>query len=336
MRADASQQVPKEQWAGLRIVRASSAELLPSNDVRPRWRRLAFVALAFVERNLSHAGFEIADRRSTKPTYNVLYEALRPQGRAIVDIQGFRLLIDADTRGVAPKLLLRGIYEPGMTRLLKRLVQRGMLVVDVGAHCGYMTMIAAHGVGASGLVYALEPAPAMFDLLDRNVRLNELRNVVALPYAASSTAGAVSFYLDRRSTTRPSFSAENLREFGSEIRVHTLRLDDILDGRDCDLLKIDTQGAELLVVDGALDTLERSDAIVLCEFWPAGLRNVGSDPNTLLQRFADLGYQFALVDDRSGRPQPCSRAQVAKMSLTLHRFDQPLLLLLSKTKGSWG
>ena len=95
---------------------------------------------------------------------------------ALTRIQN-RFLMYADTRdfGLSPHLLVDGIWEPGMTRLLERCIRPGMRVVDIGASFGYFTLLAASRIyPGEGLVYAIEPHPRNFEILQKNVGMNWL------------------------------------------------------------------------------------------------------------------------------------------------------------------
>jgi len=87
---------------------------------------------------------------------------------------------------IARDACLIGAYEPPVTQIFTRLLRPGATVVDLGANWGYFTLMAAQLAGPGGRVLALEPDPRMFDLLERNVRLNGLTTVDAFPLAAGA------------------------------------------------------------------------------------------------------------------------------------------------------
>ncbi len=74
--------------------------------------------------------------------------------------------------GMAQELLFKGAHEPGTTALFKKLVKEGMTVVDIGAHIGYFSLLAASLVREKGSVFAFEPEPRNYALLVRNIELN--------------------------------------------------------------------------------------------------------------------------------------------------------------------
>lgn len=88
--------------------------------------------------------------------------------------------------------MLLGCYEQGTTALCKKILRPGMTVVDVGAHIGYYTRLFARLVGPHGKVYAFEPHPDNFAILQRNVR--KFKNVVPVQAAVLDKEGEISLY----------------------------------------------------------------------------------------------------------------------------------------------
>src|SRR5207244_3754027 len=95
----------------------------------------------------------------------------------LVDVQGHKMLLDPiDTLGLS----VRDVWEPLETKVVQNEVRRGSVVLDIGAHIGYYTLLMARLVGPQGRVFAFEPNPANYDLLRRNIQINSYRNVTAV------------------------------------------------------------------------------------------------------------------------------------------------------------
>ena len=87
-----------------------------------------------------------------------------------------------------------------MTRHEDEIIERfspkeGDTVVDVGAHIGHYTIIASKRVGPNGKVIAIEADPRNWDMLNRNIKLNQLTNVISLNYAVYSKETKIKLYL---------------------------------------------------------------------------------------------------------------------------------------------
>ena len=208
--------------------------------------------------------------------------------------RGVKLAINP-TDPVISGALLFGVYESGELDLFEKLLRPGMTVVDVGANIGLYTALAAKGVGPTGRVLALEPDPESFDFLRRTVAGNGFGNVETCQLAASATTGDADLYSnpDNRGDSR--LYADPL--LGDKpLQVRTTTVDELLGSRNIrsvDVLKIDTQGAEGLVLAGARETLANSPNLtILMEFWPYGLARTGSRADVLLALLRESGFQI--------------------------------------------
>ena len=216
-------------------------------------------------------------------------------GRTVeVETTFARLLLDADDEVITPALVATHGWAPGETALLGDRIKPAMTVLDVGAHVGYFTCLAARLVGPRGLVLAFEPSPRNYDLLLANVWRNGFLNVVCFPWALGSEPGVVDLH------TSPTNTGDN-RVYPSEpgrssTPVRLAVLDQVSALRPpVDIVKIDVQGAEEAVIRGMTAILGASPSVlVTAEFWPAGLRRFGSDPIGVLDLCRRLGFSIAV------------------------------------------
>ncbi len=211
---------------------------------------------------------------------------------------------------MASAILLHGGYEAATTAVFQELVQPGMTVVDAGAHVGYFTLLAAGLVGETGRVYAFEPEPSSYELLCKNIRVNGYINVVTIPKAVSNKQRGVKLWLDKVNLPCSSFSEDNALFFSKGnllekgvLEVETIALDDFFENTikndKVDVIKLDTQGAEGLIVEGAGRTLRSPNLKVFMEFWPYGIRNVGTDPLELLYKLQEYGFTIKLINEKN-------------------------------------
>jgi FkbM family methyltransferase len=132
----------------------------------------------------------------------------------------------------------------------------GGIAVDAGAFIGRHTLAYARAAGPKGRVLALEPLPANYRLLARNVDLNGYTNVVCVPYALGRKHGQVLLNYDEETST-----ASTVHRLPRSLSVPQVPLDDLLDQlsiASIDLLKLDVEGAELEVLEGSRRTLAAS------------------------------------------------------------------------------
>jgi FkbM family methyltransferase len=203
-------------------------------------------------------------------------------------IHGFPIELDRED---SLRLSLFGSFEPEETALVESVIKPGDVVIDIGAHIGYYTLLFSKLVGTSGHVFAFEPAPDSCDLLRRNVSTNGLNNVTIVNAAVGDNPGTGILYLG--STALDNRTAS--RTGGAAIPINVLSLDAYFcDNEKVDFVKMDIQGAEPLALRGMEATLARSpNARILTEFWPDGLRRAGGDPEMFLSHLRSLGFTFA-------------------------------------------
>ncbi|OWV72994.1 lipopolysaccharide biosynthesis protein [Rhizobium sp. N122] len=192
----------------------------------------------------------------------------------------------------------KAVSERRERALMREMISPGMIVADIGANIGIYTRMFSALTGATGHVHAFEPAPANFEKLEATV--SGLSNV-SLRHAAVGAASG---------TTRLYVSAElnvDHRTFDSgdgrvSIDVPLVKLDDYFSpGQRVDFIKIDVQGYELSVLQGAERVLrENRDIRVFMEFWPYGLSKASVNPSELTQFLKMLNFEFHNIADPPG------------------------------------
>ena len=248
------------------------------------------------------ASFTAGTGLSNLPLFSLLhgflYQRLKPIGIVLVDVEGSKMYVDSRDTGVAPFLLEWGFYEKYETALFKRLVKKGMVVVDIGANIGYYTLLASHLVGEEGRVFAFEPDPNNYELLLKNIEINGYRNVIPVKSAVFSKSGRMKLFLDKNNLGGHSLSEANVDK-SSFITVEAVRLDDFFKNIDVkiDVVKMDVQGLEMHVLEGMTDSVNQNANLkIITEFWPFGLRNAGSSPLMFLRKLFELGFVLYRIE----------------------------------------
>ena len=212
--------------------------------------------------------------------FNGLFNAVKPKGVVTLRVQEWKMAVDMSDTSLSQALAIAGVWEPGVTALLRRIVKPGMVVIDVGANIGYFTILCSRLVGIGGKVYAFEPESKNFNALCNNLTLNQCSNVVVTQKAVSDTEGPA--YLLLHPT---GWGAHKLSSLCSPISalIETITLDNFMADSDrVDIAKIDVEGAELKVLRGMPNIIMRNPAIkIILEFWPEGVTNMGDLPQDL-------------------------------------------------------
>lgn len=250
--------------------------------------------------------------------YWVTFRGLAPKGYRRVQLEHAKMVVDTNDLFVSALLMRDSVYEEFESALFKNSVQAGSVVVDVGAQIGYYTTLAASRCGKLGHVFSFEPDLHNYKLLAENVRINNYTNVITTQKAVTAGSGRRTFYIDGYNLGKHSLAMRNVLAIdgleGTTV-VDTVGLDEYLRSVHCsyvDVVKVDAEGAEGLVIDGALETLRQSRATLFIEVWPFGQRNLGTDPDQMFSRIRELGYDAYLIDE--------SNRQLRKMSDSTELF----------------
>jgi FkbM family methyltransferase len=211
-------------------------------------------------------------------------------------IHGFRLYLNPEDRNVSLALALHKTYETDISPMFPRVVKEGGTVIDIGANIGYYSVFAGKIVGDGGKIYAFEPEPANYALLQRNIELNGLRNVITVRKAVSNKSGIVRLYLSGHAPDSHS-TVERSKRF---VDVECVTIDDFLSNSKVDVIKMDIEGAEMLAILGMDRTIRENPGIkMFVEYWPEGIKLSGHDPTKFLTTL--LGYGFQIYDIRRNK-----------------------------------
>lgn len=173
-----------------------------------------------------------------------------------------------------------------------RFIKPGDVVVDAGASLGDHTLVYLNAVGESGTVYAFEPNPMSFEALEHNCPAAICR-MAALGKA--------------RARLRLKPDSENVGatyiDVASEGDTHVLPLDELGLGR-LNFFKMDVEGMEPLVIDGADGTIKRCKPIILLEVNHGALQRAGFTVEDIVRRADALNYRLESVDPQYGLELP--------------------------------
>jgi len=210
-----------------------------------------------------------------------------------------------DLRDRIQRQMWCGCYEPHVMRALRGILRAGDVFLDLGAHIGYHSYFAAGLVGPSGRVFALEADPANFLRLKGNLE--------AFPYAYAEEC-AIWSHEGKLIFAR----SESIKEsgWGALASVHNApeREQIEVDGVSLDAwseriglkavraAKIDVEGSEFAVLQGARRVLQQMRPILLLEMNESLLRQAGASPVLVEQLLRTNGYKLHVLSDGSIQP----------------------------------
>ncbi|MDZ8051111.1 MAG: FkbM family methyltransferase [Aulosira sp. ZfuVER01] len=156
-------------------------------------------------------------------------------------------------------------FERSEVEFVQHSLQPGDIVFDIGANGGIYTVIAAKKVGANGHVYAFEPGYRELDLLRHNIAINNLNNVTIIERAVSNKKGISQFAISDdgalNSLAETKHPYQSIKEW---LNVEVTTIDDIvkeLNLKKIDFIKIDVEGAEKLIFEGAKNLLNSENKL---------------------------------------------------------------------------
>ncbi len=200
------------------------------------------------------------------------------------------------TQFVSRQLYFFGSFEPRETHIFRNLIGPGMTVFDIGANVGLYTLIAAKTLENQGQVYSFEPSGENFAVLKRNIKRNGFQHLVdPSRRAVSSTSGHARFLLaNDGGSNHLDLTQGSAGASGTATDVETVALDSFVDEKDLsrvDVIKSDTEGAEMQVLAGAKRLLEEFKPRIFIEFSKRALNRFGHEPEELLDLLVSLRYK---------------------------------------------
>jgi FkbM family methyltransferase len=192
-------------------------------------------------------------------------------------------------------LIVRGTLEPPVQEALRRLLGPGDVFYDVGANVGFFTLVGARLVGPMGRVVAFEPVPWCAHAVARNIELNGFAHAQVREQAVGGADGRERLLVVGEASWSHLESTGRHADVRDEIDVAVVALDSLVAAGAIpppDVLKIDTEGAELQAIEGARETIARHRPAIVCEL---------HDTNTaFVALMDDLGYRTTNLDGPAG------------------------------------
>lgn len=209
---------------------------------------------------------------------------------------------------VSRPMYIGGCIEPNEFAFINSILKEGMVMIDVGANDGLFTIFGASQVGQNGHILAFEPSTREVSRLQANVQINHhLKNITIIAKAASNKMGLaqlkISEYGHEGQNTLGNF-AWAVQQAGVET-VETCCLDLLPEVRALhrlDFMKIDVEGAELKVLQGAQEIIRKFKPVILLELLDRSLQYQESSASQVVQCLKSLGYLIYDFSPVSGKP----------------------------------
>jgi FkbM family methyltransferase len=217
---------------------------------------------------------------------------LSPQ--LIIRRDGFNLRFHDSS--ISMELWLHGNRPNPTEQLFRAYLKPGDQVVDVGANIGFYAMVSSVAVGPNGRVLAIEADPRVTEYLRSNIALNKATNIDVLNVAVGDSSGWLHFSNDRQDDRNCVVTDTSGR------RVEVLRLDAAVAlPNTIALLKIDVEGYEKFVLDGATGLLPRVQCVFI-ETWAEHFARYGYECRDVHERLVAQGFELFRLTGRHLTP----------------------------------
>jgi len=204
-------------------------------------------------------------------------------------------------KGLALSISHYGTYEELESKIMEEKIEMGNIVVDVGANIGLHTLNMAKIVGNTGQVFAFEPDPSNFEILKKNVKINNYKNIILEQKAVGDKHGRTTLYQSDHPGKHRIFP--QTEQAKSQVQVELTNLDNYFDSDMIDkinFIKIDVEGLEFSVLKGMKNILKNSKKIkILFEFMPENTMEAGFTPIELLNYLTSNDFKLYCMDDKT-------------------------------------
>lgn len=179
--------------------------------------------------------------------------------------------------------------------LMKKYIQTGDVVLDIGANIGFYTKILSELVGENGKVYAFEPDNTNYGYLMENA--GHLKNVVFFNKAVSDKTGKITLYhSDLLNVDHKTYATEN---YTSTTEIDCVAIDDVVPGHKVDFIKIDIQGFEYFAFKGMENVFAKMENLkIVTEFYPYGIKKSGISSTDFINLLLQYNFKISTIEEQ--------------------------------------
>ena len=221
-------------------------------------------------------------------------------------------------------LFLFGSYELPTVKFLERTLKPDYVCFDVGAQIGYLSLVMANAAQRRTRVVAFEPEELNTQRFASNMALNNITNVELVKKAVSNTSGVLKLYLSNDNNAGTHSTIANDPNVGTAFEeVAAVALDEIVEqlklGR-LDMIKIDVEGAELEVIQGAKNVLSKFRPTCIIELSENIQKSRGFSTTQFKKLMSEYGYHsFVILDNGSLSPVETDTVHAMDNVVFVHR-----------------
>ena len=226
---------------------------------------------------------------------------IRKIGYGVIDIFTLGRGVTKKINGIAVKFPANYFryfpddYEKENFSLIDTVVNKGDIVIDIGAHIGLMAVVLGKRIGENGKIYSFEPTPYSFTVLKKTIRLNKLEKIITpINQAVAATSGSIEFNANKENVSN-SIVSYDYNSGHQKMTVTTISVDEFVKQQQLsrlNFIKIDAEGVELDVLKGAKETLLQFDLKMILALHPLAVAAKGDTMEEIYDTLTTWGYKI--------------------------------------------
>jgi len=208
-------------------------------------------------------------------------------------------------------------YEPETFKFFREGLKKGDTVLDIGGHIGLFAVVTARLVGSGGKVFSFEPTPFTRSVLQQVVDINGCGNIVEVCGEAVSSQSGETVFFDTGDTISNANSLVRTERSKTEIPVKMVSVDEFVNakGLKVDCLKIDVEGAELDVLQGARETFLTQRPVARLGLHPPFIVQNGQTLDEIWQVLVDYKLDVVFEGQLAEKEWFCSQPELFDVNL---------------------
>lgn len=234
-----------------------------------------------------------------------------PLLRNTSNIEGDEIVLDEITKekiylwyfissDIGYNLYFKGEFEVDEIRLIKNVVKKGDIVLDIGAYIGYHTLIMSNAIGEKGKGYTFEPYRKNFFVLEKNIKENQIGNIYAYKLAIGDKNKKIKLQVFDDYAYNSILNLKRKKYIGIE-NIEMVTLDSFVTSlkiKKIDLIKIDVEGFEFNTLIGAKWTLKKFKPKIICEIYQENLNPLKTKVRDVIDYVTSFGYKCYLIQGK--------------------------------------
>ncbi|GJL79617.1 MAG: hypothetical protein NPINA01_26060 [Nitrospinaceae bacterium] len=255
---------------------------------------------------LSYYGFEVPWKAYNKYIRKRSIKALNIKYPIIDSIRfnGVEFLIYFESKGIIEELILKeGSYEGDLLNIADHFIKEKTIIIDVGANIGFESLYFARKY-PTNLVYSYEPTGIAYECLRNSKDINSLNNLKVFKLGVGEKSGSVEIHSATKETYNKGLASidsnYDLDNTFVKETIDIITLDEhVKENMRVSLIKIDVQGYETKVLEGATSLIARDQPVIIYEHFESYYSNPKELRNKVEELLMPFGYELYLIRSKN-------------------------------------